>query len=412
MKRRATTIILLIVLFNAVAFATQEKKTARIRLSGPGAYLDETTVYFDLGISPTYGMTEDAPKAFGQMQYSPVLYTFTSNDSLVSTNGYSRLLQTEVIRVGVRTDTGGIYAFTAQLVSNFDSTTIIQLEDRQYGIFTNLRSDPYVLQMAGGLTFENRFYLHFSKAVEIGTVTAGCTNNDGQVSLLQDNYITWSTITLRDSLGEAVTTLNNLNGPFSFTGLPEGVYEVNFTLGNYTTTKTINLPGNYVTVDITAPTLSAVVNQQLVINTTSHNATSFDWKMGDGGQITGVSNPDYTYYLPGTYRVTVTATNDAGCQYTDSVTVTVSATTAVSETEQDTRKVWAYNNTIAIQLTGEDLSTDGEISIYNLLGQPLYNSSLVQATTLVHLTNATTGYYIVNINNNRLATSKRVFIVR
>ncbi|HRG90769.1 MAG TPA: hypothetical protein PLW44_17220, partial [Chitinophagales bacterium] len=70
MKRRATTIILLIVLFNAVAFATQEKKTARIRLSGPGGYLDETTIYFDLGITPAYGMTEDAPKAFGQMQYS------------------------------------------------------------------------------------------------------------------------------------------------------------------------------------------------------------------------------------------------------------------------------------------------------------------------------------------------------
>lgn len=412
MKRRATTIILLIVLFNAVAFATQEKKTARIRLSGPGGYLDETTIYFDLGITPAYGMTEDAPKAFGQMQYSPALYTITSDDTLVSTNGFSRFLQSEVVRVGVRTDTGGIYAFTAQLVSNFDSTTIIQLEDRQYGIFTNLRSDPYVLQMAGGLTFENRFYLHFSKAVEIGTVTAGCANNDGQVTLQQDNTITWSTITLSDSLGGVVNTQSNLNGPFSFTGLPEGVYEVNFTLGSYTTTKTINLPGNYVTVDITAPTLSAVVNQQVVINTTSHNATSFDWKMGDGGQITGISNPDYSYYEPGTYRVTVTATNDAGCQYTDSVMVTVSAATAINETEQNTRKIWAYDNTVAIQLTGEDLNTDGEISIYNMLGQSVYNSSLVQPTTQVQLTEAATGYYIVNISNNGLATSKRVFIVR
>ncbi|HRG91210.1 MAG TPA: PKD domain-containing protein, partial [Chitinophagales bacterium] len=301
---------------------------------------------------------------------------------------------------------------TAQLVSNFDSTTIIQLEDRQYGIFTNLSSDPYVLQMAGGLTFENRFFLHFSKAVEIGTVTAGCANNDGQVTLQQDNTITWSTITLSDSLGSEVNTRNNLNGPYSFTGLPEGVYEVNFTLGSYTTSKTINLPGNYVTVDIIAPTLSAVVNQQLVISTTSHNATSFDWKMGDGGQITGISNPDYSYYEPGTYRVTVTATNDAGCQYTDSVMVTVSAATAINETEQNTRKIWAYDNTVAIQLTGEDLSTDGEISIYNMLGQPVYNSSLVQPITQVQLTEAATGYYIVNINNNRLATSKRVFIVR
>ena len=412
MKRRATTIILLIVLFNAVAFATQEKKTARIRLSGPGAYLDETTIYFDLGISPTYGMTEDAPKAFGQMQYSPVLYTFTSNDSLVSTNGYSRLLQTEVIRVGVRTDTGGIYAFTAQLVSNFDSTTIIQLEDRQYGIFINLRSDPYVLQMAGGLTVENRFYLHFSKAVEIGTVTAGCTNNDGQVSLLQDNTITWSAITLRDSLGSEVNTRNNLNGPYSFTGLPEGEYEVNFTLGSYTTTKTINLPGNYVTVDITAPTLNAVVNQQMAINTTSHNATSFDWKMGDGGQVTGVSNPDYIYYEPGTYRVTVTATNDAGCEYTDSVTVTVSVATGIAPTAQDTRKIWAYDNTVAIQLAGEDIGADGEIGIFNILGQPVYAASLVQPTTQVQLQQVPTGYYIVKVNNNQLATSKRVFIVR
>lgn len=412
MKRRATTVILLIVLFNAVAFATQEKKTARFRLTGPGGYLDETTVYFDLGVTPAYGMTEDAPKAFGQMQYSPALYTITSDDTLVSTNGFSRFLQSEVVRVGLRTDTTGIYAFSAQLASNFDSTTIIQLEDRQYGIFTNLRSNPYVFQLAGGQTIDNRFYLHFSKAVEIGTVTAGCANNDGQVTLMQDNNITWSTITLSDSMGSELNTRSNLNGPYSFTGLPEGVYRLAFTLGNYTTTKTINLPGNYVTVDIIAPTLSAVVNQQLVINTVSHNATGFDWKLGDGGQITGVSNPDYIYYEPGTYRVTVTATNDAGCQYTDSVTVTVSAATGIAQTAQDNRKIWAYDNTVAIQLAGEDIGTDGEIGIFDMLGQPVYTASLVQATTQVQLQQAATGYYIVKINNNQLATSKRVFIVR
>jgi PKD repeat protein len=412
MKRRTTIIILFIVLLNAVAFATQEKKTARFRLTGPGGYLDETTIYFDLGITPAYGMTEDAPKAFGQMQYSPALYTITSDDTLVSTNGFSRFLQSEVVRVGVRTDTTGIYAFTAQLVNNFDSTTIIQLEDRLYGIFTNLLSDPYVFQLAGGQTIDSRFYLHFSKAVDIGIVTAGCANNDGQVTLMQDNNITWNTITLSDSLGGMVNTRSNLNGPYSFTGLPEGVYRLAFTLGNYTTTKTINLPGNYVTIDIIAPTINAVVNQQVVINTVSHNATSFDWKLGDGGQITGISNPGYTYYEPGTYRITVTATNDAGCEYTDSVTITVSAATGIAPTAQDTRKVWAYDNTVAIQLAGEDIGTDGEIGIFDMLGQPVYTASLIQPTTQVRLTEVATGYYIVKINNNQLATSKPVFIVR
>ncbi len=402
---------MLIVMFSAVAFATQEKKLARVRITGPGGYLDETTVYFDFGISTTYGVNEDGPKAFTQVQYAPSLYTLTSDGIQVSTNGYSRLSQSETITLGVHTDTAGIYTFTSSIVTNFDSTTIILLEDKLNGTFTNLLTDPYVTQFNAEQVIENRFYLHFSKAVQLTPITAGCNNNDGQVDVNQDNTVTWSVIELRDTAGFLLEAPIRVNGPYNFSGLAEGDYSVTFKLGSYTSTKFVTVTGSYVTIDIPATSLSGNANQPVVVNTVSHNATLYDWKMGDGGQITGIANPDYVYYEPGTYTVVVTASNDAGCTYTDSVTITIGAATALSDVSTPGRNIWSSGNNITIQLN-ENLTPGAELKVNNLLGQPVYLSPVTQTTTQLQLGNQPTGYYIVSVQNNNVVTTKRLFISR
>lgn len=411
MMRRVTTILLLIVMFSAVAFATQEKKLARVRITGPGGYLDETTVYFDLGISTTYGVNEDGPKVFSQVQYAPSLYTLTSDGIQVSTNGYSRLSQSETITLGVHTDTAGIYTFSSSIVTNFDSTTIILLEDKLNGTFTNLLTDPYVTQFNAEQVIENRFYLHFSKAVQLTPTTAGCNNNDGQVDVNQDNTVTWSVIELRDTAGFLLEAPIRVNGPYNFSGLAEGDYSVTFKLGSYTSTKLITVPGSYVTIDIPATSLTGNANQPVYFTTTSHNATLYDWKLGDGGQITGIANPDYVYYEPGTYTVVVTASNDAGCTYTDSVTITIGAATALSDVSTPGRNIWSSGNNITIQLN-ENLTPGAELKVNNLLGQPVYLSPVTQTTTQLQLGNQPTGYYIVSVQNNNVVTTKRLFISR
>ncbi|HLP19031.1 MAG TPA: T9SS type A sorting domain-containing protein [Chitinophagales bacterium] len=409
MKLSTTT--LLLILFISTAFATQEKKQTRIRLSGPGGYLDETSIYFDLGLNPAYVANQDGPKAFGQMEYSPAVYSFTSDNQMVSTNGFSRLTSSEVIALGVRTDTAGVHEFSASIITNFDSTTIIRLEDRQTGIFTDLRSTTYAVAFGDGEIVDNRFFLHISKAIEFASVTAGCSNNDGQLQGAQDNTVQWNSIQLYDSLGQLVNVANNVSGSFNFNGLAEGDYDMTFTYDGYITTKKLTVPGTYVRASIQPSGTTGYVNQEFVFVTSTHNATEFLWEMGDSALVGGVANPSYAYYEPGTYQVILTASNEAGCTYRDSVMVNVeaAAVTGINTVDKPGRNVWAYDNTITIQMN-EPIAQGAELKIFNLLGQPVYYSQLTDATTEVKLGNEPTGYYIVSLQNNKVPFTKKVFI--
>ena len=97
-----------------------------------------------------------------------------------------------------------------------------------------------------------------------------------------------------------------------------GTYTVTLTsangAGNNTATQT-----NYITVN--APATSSKFHNQrnqrnstikVQFNDTSSNSpTSWLWNFGDGGSST-LQNPTYTYNTPGTYNVTLTATNAGG----------------------------------------------------------------------------------------------------
>ncbi len=321
------TATLFLVLITTFAFATKEKKQVKIRLTAPGGYLDETMVYFDYDVTPTYDANEDGPKAYNVITNAPSIYSISSNNIFCSTNGYSDLVGSEIITLGIRTDTSGLHVFTASMLHNFDSTTMLQLEDRQENTLTNLRTNVYAVQLADSQILNGRFFLHVSRAVQFTSVTAGCSNDDGILELNQDNDILWNTYSLYDSTGYLVESAENIFGNYSFNNLAEGNYNLVMSYGSDVIRKAVHVNGNYIVAQIHPSSIDANINQVITFYTTTHNTTTYLWTMGDitETEIEGVANPEFSYMQSGIYNVVLTSTNSAGCTYRDSVTVTISA---------------------------------------------------------------------------------------
>ncbi len=401
--------LLFLAILSSMVFATPDKKQLKLRVNAPGGFLDETNLYFDLGVNPVYTATEDGPKVYNSIPNAPSVYSLSSDNVFCSTNGYSELSVSEVITLGVKADTTGMHTFEAPIITNFDSTTVVILEDRTLNKFTNLRTSFYQFFMTDGEVASNRFYLHVTRAINFGTVTAGCSNNDGAIELNQDNTIVWSSSHLYDSTGTLVDSFYNITGPYAFNALSSGSYFLVLTYGSYVTTKQLQVKGNFITANLKASSYSAAVNQQITFFSEAANATGYEWSMGDSTIIGGIANPAYTFYEAGTFNVILKCTNSAGCEYMDSVTVSISEATGVDNITEQQRRIWSDSKTITTILN-EDLKQGAELKIYNLLGQPVYNAPIVKTTTIVAMPGQPTGYYVVVLQNNTIETTQKIFI--
>ena len=71
--------------------------------------------------------------------------------------------------------------------------------------------------------------------------------------------------------------------------------------------------------DFNSPTVAGCSPTQISFVNTTSDANTFSWSFGDGG-TSGNTQPQHVYYIPGTYSVTLIATNSFGCS--DTVTKT------------------------------------------------------------------------------------------
>jgi PKD repeat protein len=91
-----------------------------------------------------------------------------------------------------------------------------------------------------------------------------------------------------------------------------GVYDVSLVASGPGGTSTFTQPG-FITVNAnpTAGFGTSVNGATVAFNNSSANATSYVWSFGDNSNSTE-ENPSHTYAAPGTYTVTLTATNNCG----------------------------------------------------------------------------------------------------
>ncbi|HLP51067.1 MAG TPA: PKD domain-containing protein [Chitinophagales bacterium] len=408
---RFLTFTLLFTLLGISSYASQEKKTVKIRIQSQFGNLDEATMYFDQGIHPTYDFQEDAEKVLSGVYGVPVIYSVTSDNRHCSINGYGTLSTTEEVALGIMVDVSGNYNLTAPLLDNFDPTSIITLEDRQIGRSIDLRTNFYPLHLDSGAAIEGRFFIHISYPSSFSSTIAGCSNDDAELFINSDTSVTWDKYELFDNNDQPVADFTNVNAPVTFTGLSQGDYYLVRTKGAYQTTQDFYIDGTQIQASIGATALQVETYQNITFSANATNANHFEWDFGDGTLITGVAHPDLAYYEPGVYTVTLFSSNDHGCSTTAQVQVIVTQSTAtgINETESKDVIVNAAGRIITIVLPGA-VSSGDNVQIHNIIGQPVYNGSLLGDRSTVTFDEHPMGYYLVSVKHNNKISTQRIFI--
>lgn len=408
---RFLTFTFLFSLLCVSTYASQDKKTVKIRIQSQQGNLDETTVYFDQGISADYQYQQDAEKVFSGVAGVPVIYSVTSDNRKCSINGYGTLGAAETVSLGVSVDRSGQYNLTATLLDNFNPTSIITLEDRQVGRSIDLRTNFYPVFIDSGAAAEGRFFIHVSYPASYSSTIAGCTNDDGTLTINTDPSVTWGKYELYDSQNNLITDTSDVNTSITFTGLAEGDYRMVRTRGAYQTSQDYHVDGTMIQASIGASVVQAEVYQNISFSANAVNANHYEWDFGDGTWISGVAHPDLAYYEPGVYTVTLVSTNDHGCSTTSQIQiiVTEATTTGINDVTEKDVTVNAVGEIITIVLPGA-VKTDAGVQIYNLLGQPVYNGNLLSEKSTVTFDEHPMGYYLVSVKYNGKVSTKRVFI--
>jgi len=368
---------------------------------------DITSIAFKSGFTPAYLSTEDIEKTFNNGTQGVQIYTVTTDNIACSVNNYSPLAQSENVNLGFVTYHSGSYLLSISSAQNVDATTLIILEDKIEHTYHLLNNNAFTFNTDSG-TFSNRFALHISSPVVATTLPANCSGVNGQANVITDAQAGWEEIALIDSNGLSVQQTQNINGPVNFANLTEGNYTVRLSYGSFNTTLPATVAGTSVSANIL--TDESVVSESSSIKFTGNAAKVkyYEWDMGDGAIISGVANPEYTYFQTGTYNVTLRVSNDYGCADSANKTITVTQATGIS-TIDNNNEIYSAQKQLYIKM-GTMPETAITVSVYNIIGQNVYSAQLNSSNTTIDLSAQQNGAYIVSLQQGRNAQTKRVYL--
>ncbi|MDX1913268.1 MAG: PKD domain-containing protein [Saprospiraceae bacterium] len=267
-------------------------------------------------------------------------------------------------------------------------------------VFTNtsINGDTYVWDFGDGSNLSNETNPSHTYA-QTGnyTVTLSVTNSCGTVTITQQVSIKGSApvpaidsdsesgclpyaVQFTDlSAGDPVAwnwtfeggtpaTSTNQNPLVNYT--TPGTYDVTLEVTNAFGTST-QVFADYITVQ-TAPSAGfnfAAFQTTVTFTNTSQNATSYAWNFGDGN-TSNEANPTHTYGAPGTYNVSLAATNNCGTTIFEQ-TVTLSSGTGEAAWLEGFR-LFPNPNTglFTVEMNGLP-QNEVEFVLYNALGQQI-----------------------------------------
>ncbi len=405
---RATTTFLLVLLSSLLFAGVGKKQVKLIVQNNATGFSDETTVYLDYGTSSAYNFQEDAPKSFNPSNIVPQIYTLTSDSVACLINGYGAFVSAVQISVGIKTDTSGVFSVFPSLLDNFDNASIIRLEDKVTGNFYDLRGNAYQFTSAQGQLITGRFVLHISYAPIISTSDADCNNWGGSIEVVQDSSITWNSCNVYDSVGLLMASYPAVTGSFTFSYLPEGNYNVRFVYNDYIVYKQVYVKGHRIGVNITASAYYALVGQIIQLFSSVSNASYYTWSFSDGTIITGVTNPDISFYSPGVYTVILKCSNAHGCEASDTIIITIAQPTGIIEKEEKSISVIAQKESISIANLSAESSYRWQV--VNLLGAVVSEGNTSGASQIISLPNQPKGIYLVTLSRPGLRLTKKVLL--
>ncbi|MFN8286676.1 MAG: PKD domain-containing protein [Chitinophagales bacterium] len=397
-----TKVLFFFLLVSYYSFAAVDSKVVRLRIQdGQTGFADDATVYLDAGTSPAYLGNEDIDKVMNVNPWIPQIYTLTTDSVACMSNANGPFYQSVIIPVGFKVSDSSLYRISANLLQNFDPTTIIRLEDRQLGVMHDLRNGFYSFYVGQAVQDNYRFYLHISYPTAVSTTQAGCNNNNGKIQLVQDTSLVWNSCQLYDASNNLINSFYNITGNFEFTLLSEGNYSVAFTYNTYTTNVPVFVDGNQVITTITINKDTVAVNEPIQFSASTQNTTSYLWDFGEGTTITGVANPTMSYTAVGIYTVILTTANSYGCVDSESVAIAVVETpveSGISDNSIKNFKLRVDGKTLQV-LNAE--GTKADLQLYTTTGSLLLTETIEGSVSTLGLDRLPAGIYIAALSNSK-----------
>jgi plastocyanin len=403
-------VLLLVVFFTGLSAFAATKQQVVLNLQDVNAgYFDQTTVYFDSGLVNKYTSPQDAELNLDSSNTAPpLIYSFTSDDVACSVNGYGSFTASTRVNMGVDMNPNDTYLISIVQMSNFDPTTMIILEDQLMHAFTDLRKTGYTFQSGPGGTVNDRFVLHFSFPPQIASVDAGCSNEQGSISVTEDSSITWTSCALLDSGMNQVGEYQNVTGNFNFGSLPAGTYTVQFLYGTDAPAKPAAVVGNKIIPVIEPSSTQARVGQDITFTSLAQNATIFNWNFGDGS-TSNVADPEYTYSQPGTYTITLQCNNSFGCVASTSAQVTIGGASGIEPLSAETVKIFSNGKQVEVKLDAGNTNSYS-YELYNILGERLQSAPISSTDFTLSLAPYSPGIYIFNVKGVNSHFAKKIMV--
>lgn len=301
----------------------------------------------------------------------------------------------------------------------------VYLEDLTTGLFYSILDQNVTLAIPATVNFAMNYKLHIMVQPIVTAFGATCINPNGYILIENTNSSAWNYIIYRNgvsirSSAVSTSTVAELN-------LQPDDYAVVVYVNNLLTDSVI------VTVDIPVPIVpnftvvydTVNVNDNVLFTNSSSGSVTYSWDFGDSTSDS-LENPTHSFGNVGTYPVTLTATNQYGCQemFTDSIFVTSSVippdpnsfSTAFDASEYNNSSTARNSNTATIYGAERSITisqhSNGQqvtIEISNINGQLISSASVTDEKNVFQVPEA--GIYLVKVlYSNGEMTAEKVLI--
>ncbi|WP_304502770.1 S8 family serine peptidase [Cesiribacter sp. SM1] len=172
----------------------------------------------------------------------------------------------------------------------------------------------------------------------------------------------------------------------------------------------VNAPEDFAAFEV-AETQQTLTAQSPVkfANTSQHLTIRWEWNFGDGN-TSSRQNPEHSYQAPGSYTVSLTATNIFGCTETKEQVVVIEAPNGLSGSI-DRLQVYPNptNGEVNLQMP-ENLQQNASITVLSASGKQLTQQPVSANTTQISLEAYPKGMYLIRLVNGRQVWQSRVVL--
>ncbi len=350
---------------------------------------------------------------FDLSQFAPTSWSWTFTGGTPGTS-------TAQTPANIFYNTVGTYAVSLTATNGFGSSSVTQIA------YINVVNAANLCQSTGSTGVGGVFY------------DSGGPNNDyqdnencgflinppcGDVVNIDFAYIDIETsydfISVYDGINQAAPLVYNFTG--SVTNPPTITCNSGKAYVFFTTDFSVVMPGfegTWTTVQFTSPPVAAFTQTPAnpvtfspvqFTDQSTNGPTAWAWSFGDAGTST-LQNPSHVYTLPGTYTVTLIATNCVGPD-TTTFALTVGPN-GVGDVSGSMFQVSVFpnpaNESTIIALSG--IEGRAEAELFNAVGENVGHWSMVKGDNKISLKDQSAGVYFIKVTAEGGALTKKIII--